>query len=342
MYVERGYTYVLTCLDLGTRRLFIKPIKQKTAANVRDAFHAIVTENNLKTSCVKSDNGTEFQGEFLAYLNERSIKHFNSAPAQPWTNPVERYHRTMKQALYKHELATGKKNWVEPLQKIVENMNQTFNRSLKTTPDEAKDLPDDIRLDRLKRYGVKKRRTNGKTAYNIGDIVRKRIPRGSKFEKMKEFYSEETYIVSQINRGSDDRLVTYKLTEDGQSNIAGTYNISDLLLVNTNEAPNREILDPEDIQIGERNKQDQREVDELNKNTEEVSEKRDSRHPDPDAEGYYVVEKIMKRRKFGKTMKYLCKWMGYEDSFNTWQTARDLSSAKEILKDFNDGMKRKR
>ena len=176
MYVERGFTYVLTCLDLGTRRLFIKPIKQKTAANVRDAFHAIVTENNLKTSCVKSDNGTEFQGEFLAYLNERSIKHFNSAPAQPWTNPVERYHRTMKQALFKHELATGKKNWVEPLQKIVENMNQTWSRTLKTTPDEAKDLPDDIRLDRLKRYGVKKRRTNRKTAYNIGDIVRKRIP----------------------------------------------------------------------------------------------------------------------------------------------------------------------
>ena len=83
MYVERGYNYILTCLDLGTRRLFMKPIKEKTAINVRDAFHQIVTENNLKTSVVKSDNGREFLGEFLSYLDEHQVKHFNSAPAMP-------------------------------------------------------------------------------------------------------------------------------------------------------------------------------------------------------------------------------------------------------------------
>ena len=340
MYEERGYHYALTCLDLGTRRCFIKPIKQKTAINVRDAFDAMVTENNLKTSVVKSDNGTEFKAEFLEYLDEKGIKHFNSAPATPWTNVLERYHRTMKGALKKYELATGKKNWIEPLTTIVENMNTTWSKTLKTTPNEAKDLPDEVRLDRLKRYGVKRKRNNGKTAFQIGDIVRKRIYRGGKLKKQKETFSEDTYIVSGINRGSDNKMVTYKLTSDGDKHIAGTYNISDLILVNSNEAPNRELLDPEDIQVGERSKQDQREVNELNKNTEKVSEVRDSTHPDPDAEGFYVVEKIIQRRKFGKIWKYKVKWKGYDSSFNTWQTARDLSNAKELLNEFNESRKK--
>ena len=341
MHSERGYDYILTCLDLGTRRLFMKPIREKTAVNVRDAFHSIVTENGLKTTVVKSNNGKEFLADFLSYLDENGIKHFNSAPHQPWSNPIERYHRSMKTALHKYELATGKKNWIEPLQKICENLNNTWNRSLKTTANDAKDLPDEVRLQRLTTYGVKKRRNNGKSAFLVGDIVRRRIPNSGKFEKKKESFSEETYIISAVNRGSDTRLVTYKLTEDGQSHIAGTYNISDLILVFTSKAPNRQPLNPDEIQIGERSKQDQREVNDLNKNTEPVSEVRDSTHPDPDAEGFYRVERIIKRRKFGKSYKYQVKWLGYDESFNTWEPAKNLSGAKDLLKIFNENLRKK-
>ena len=60
-----------------SRYCWLIPLKQKLASNVRAALESIVAQNQLKFSAeakpprvVWSDNGTEFQGEFAAYLRE--------------------------------------------------------------------------------------------------------------------------------------------------------------------------------------------------------------------------------------------------------------------------------
>jgi hypothetical protein len=48
----------------------------------------------------------------------------------------------------------------------------------------------------------------------------------------------------------------------------------------------------------------------------------------------YEVEAILKSRKRGRGFQYLVKWKDYPHSDNTWEPARNLTSAKQLLNDF--------
>ena len=42
------------------------------------------------------------------------------------------------------------------------------------------------------------------------------------------------------------------------------------------------------------------------------------------AEPIYRIEKILKKQKTKTTIKYLVKWLGYPDKFNSWIDEKDL------------------
>jgi len=55
-------------------------------------------------------------------------------------------------------------------------------------------------------------------------------------------------------------------------------------------------------------------------------------------EGHYEIERILMSRptRNRKSTQYLVKWKGYPDSENSWLPAKELQSAKELLKQFHD------
>lgn len=48
----------------------------------------------------------------------------------------------------------------------------------------------------------------------------------------------------------------------------------------------------------------------------------------------WVVEKILSFKKEGKKKLYLVKWLGWDDTENTWETEENLFSVKEMLQEF--------
>ncbi|KAL1915699.1 uncharacterized protein VTP21DRAFT_6458 [Calcarisporiella thermophila] len=48
----------------------------------------------------------------------------------------------------------------------------------------------------------------------------------------------------------------------------------------------------------------------------------------------FEVEKILKHRRSGKTIKYLLKWKGYSDSENTWEDEKNLTGAKDLIEEY--------
>ena len=50
-----------------------------------------------------------------------------------------------------------------------------------------------------------------------------------------------------------------------------------------------------------------------------------------DADAVFYVEKILQKRPAGKGFKYLVKWKGYGDEFNTWEKGSNFASRKLIL-----------
>ena len=227
---DKLMNYFFSFLELSTRKLYTHPLKTKESPEVREALKSIIDRNDLKVTVVYQDNGGEFKAEFAEFLKERDIKQIFSQPHSPWSNPVERYHRTIKAALYKNELYTKKKDWVDVLPIVVDGINKTWNRSLRTDADSADLLPDEIREERLMNFGYQKKHRQTRSTLKIGDIVCLRIRYAAGYAKKKQTYSTMNYLVVRVIHGNDTRLVTYKIS-DGVNERRGVFSILNLLTI---------------------------------------------------------------------------------------------------------------
>lgn len=340
---DQGFEYVFGLVDVASRKQYAKPIKDASAQTSVDALDSLIKENDLKITLLRSDNGTHFKGVFTEYLISKGIKQLYSAPHSPWTNRQERNWRTMFDMITKWQIANNTKAWVRILQTTCDNMNATVNRSMKTTPDKAAEggLPFEVNKDRSQKYGVMARHLSTKSALKTGDFVRVKIRDVGSFKKDKRKYSEDVYIIVKVIQQTDSKLVTYRVSADGETIEKPTYNITDLLLVNNTQDLEYPELSPDDAAVGEISITDQREVDDLLLNTPDVNVIRETRRPPAEADGTYVIEKILSKRRFGKTLKYLVKFAGYPASDSQWLPARDIN-APEIMKEFRDNERKKK
>jgi hypothetical protein len=63
---NRGNNWILVCVDIWSRKAFLRPMKRKTALATKEAFEDILQE--YKPLNVRSDSGPEFLGEFQELL----------------------------------------------------------------------------------------------------------------------------------------------------------------------------------------------------------------------------------------------------------------------------------
>ena len=71
-----GYRYLLTCIDVFTKRVWAVPTKTKSGREVSRAFEKILTDG-YKPDMVQSDKGTEFlNSTFQSMLKRQDIKFY--------------------------------------------------------------------------------------------------------------------------------------------------------------------------------------------------------------------------------------------------------------------------
>ena len=54
----------------------------------------------------------------------------------------------------------------------------------------------------------------------------------------------------------------------------------------------------------------------------------------------YEVEKIVAKRRKGNKTFYLVRWKGYDSENDSWQTARDLRNAPDIIREWHCQLRR--
>ncbi len=50
--------------------------------------------------------------------------------------------------------------------------------------------------------------------------------------------------------------------------------------------------------------------------------------------GHFEVEKILDKKKDGRKIFYLIKWLGFSDSENTWEPVSNLKNIRNMIKEF--------
>ena len=135
-----GYRYILVVIDVFSRVLYVRALRNKSAATVARAFQSIFDEElaDAPIKFLHTDAGTEFVNSTLrALLNKRNIKLMHSDNVETKAAMAERVIRTLKHRIYSYFTQNNTYRWIDVLPKICSAYNSSFHRSIQTTPERA-------------------------------------------------------------------------------------------------------------------------------------------------------------------------------------------------------------
>ena len=255
-----GYKYLLSVIDVFSKYGWMIPLKQKTGKEVSSAFEKIMKESGRKPEKVWCDKGTEFYNQ-----NVKKLFELYSTENEEKSCVVERFNRTIKTRMFKFFTANNARRYIDVIEKIVEQYNNSKHSTVKMSPINAsKKENESIVFHRLN--STPQIRLDLKPKFSIGDKVR--ISKKKRTFEKGYFpnWTEELFTISTVQHTDP---ITYKIVDTKNEEVKGTF------------------YEPE-----------------LQKSSQEV----------------YQFEKIVQKKR----KKYLVKWLGYPESFNSWVNEKDL------------------
>ena len=178
--LDRGYKYILTCVDYFSRKTWLRPLKAQTAVNVRAAMISIVAETKTYPRIIASDNGSEFMKETSEWMREHNITDVKNLSYSPESaGLVEGTNRKIRRVLREIMIRTNSRNWTTHLQTTANLLNSQVNGTTKRTPDsvwkpghelQGEQDQDVIRLHEKRIENSVK--NNPTEEYQVGDFVR--------------------------------------------------------------------------------------------------------------------------------------------------------------------------
>ena len=127
---NRGIKYLLTVIDVFSKFVWIIPLKQKTGQEVASAYSRISKERRAGKIWV--DKCREFYNKdvenYLSFILPKTKKK---------SCVIERFNRTIKDKIFKYFTANSTRKYIDVLDKLVDQYNNTVHSSIKMTPVEA-------------------------------------------------------------------------------------------------------------------------------------------------------------------------------------------------------------
>lgn len=123
--MNNGDSWVLTVIDLFTKRAWAFAVKNKESSGVAKCLQNLFSVE--KPSLLQSDRGTEFTNAFVGSIVRRfGVKHvFTKAYTPQGQGAVERFNGTLKRMIYSHFTMFNTRKWNDVLDKLVLEYNIT-------------------------------------------------------------------------------------------------------------------------------------------------------------------------------------------------------------------------
>ena len=118
-----GVNYLLVVIDVFSKFLWVRPMKNKNARSLVQAFDSILSEKR-KPEKLRTDKGTELINEsFQQYLKKQGIQFYTATNEPKAAAVVERVNRTLKSKLYPYFTGVNSLRYIDVLQDIVDSYN---------------------------------------------------------------------------------------------------------------------------------------------------------------------------------------------------------------------------
>ena len=207
---NEGVKYLLTVIDTFSKYGWIKPLKNKTGVEVANALRQIFKERKPEKLWV--DKGKEFYNSEVKALID-----LYSTENEEKSSIAERWNRTMKEKMFRYFSANNTRKYVDVLDDMVRNYNETVHSSIKMTPIEASKKKNENRVW-LHLYSFP---TSGREPkFSAGDNVRI-TKKKETFEKgYTPRWTEEIFIIDKVQHTNPP---TYKIEDLSGEKISGSF-----------------------------------------------------------------------------------------------------------------------
>ena len=161
-----GTTFLLTVIDMFSKRAWCIPLKNKSAVSLVAAFAPLL--GNKAPITLQTDKGSEFLNRVLQkLLKEYGVHHFTTHNEETKASIVERFNRTLKTRMWRYFTKIQSVRYIDVLHDFVRCYNNTFHRAIGMAPYEVNATNQEEVWQRL--YGHE---SVGIPKYRVGDCVR--------------------------------------------------------------------------------------------------------------------------------------------------------------------------
>lgn len=220
-----NHKYILIAVDIFSKVMYARAIKTKRAQDTANAMRDIFVKSQKWPKRIHSDRGNEFLGSpFKKLLTEYKI-YLYSTYSEKKACMVERLIRTIKTRMWKHFSLSGSYRYLDVLDSIVDDYNNTKHRTIKMAPNQVSSENEKQLLETVYNYKIVDKQ---KQKFFVNDYVR--ISRyKSVFEK--GYLHNWSYEIFQVLKVQNTIPITYFLKDYKNESIAGAFYQYELLAV---------------------------------------------------------------------------------------------------------------
>ena len=137
---NKGFRFLLCVIYIFSKYAWVVPLKDKKGVTITNAFQKILKESNRhKPNKIWVDKGSEFyNNSFKKWLKDNNIEMY-SIHNEGKSVVAERFIRTLKTKIYKYMTSISKNEYIDKLDDIVNEYNNTYHRRIKMKPVNVKD-----------------------------------------------------------------------------------------------------------------------------------------------------------------------------------------------------------
>lgn len=200
-----GFRWILTVIDVFSKRAFAIPVKRKDSKNMIEAFKTLERQTELPRK-IQTDKGMEFRAkEVQQYFKSKGVHWFSSEDDMMKAQVVERFNRTLKGKMWKYFHYKKSNKWLHVLPMLMQSYNNTVHTSIKMTPNEGKQPKAKMQV-KENLYGPKSRLEQAKgpvkmlpdATFMVGDKVKLSKHAMIFDKKYKPNWQLEIMIISEV------------------------------------------------------------------------------------------------------------------------------------------------
>ena len=233
-----GFRYLLTVIDVFSKKAFAIPIKVKSGVALAKAFDQLFKV--YVPAKLQTDRGKEFINQNV----DKIMKDFNvtlyfSQNSDIKCSVVERFNRTLKSKMFKYFSSRGTRRYIEILPSLLESYNNSYHRTIRMAPNDVSSE----NVDRVfwNTHGSQSEREmilnldeNIGIKFRVGDTVRIKYTLTPMDKSYYPNWQDPIFKIKTVIRGMD--RIMYHLTDENGANLGRRFYQEELQKVDPDTA----------------------------------------------------------------------------------------------------------